>query len=98
MILHFLSSSYKIYFKQRFKNTVSKVTRLLCLEKVGQCKITDKGFKWKSIEARIKKNIKKGKLGNKWYKIVVFAISRLVLFPFETRVTSLKAANVFCIV
>lgn len=66
------------------------------LEKVGQCNIIDRGFKWKSIEARIKKNIKNGKLGNKWYKIVAFAIFRLELFPFETRVISLKAANAFC--
>jgi hypothetical protein len=54
------------------------------------------GFKWKIIKAKIiKKNMEEGKLGNEWYKVVAFAIFRLMLFPSETRVTGLEAPNVF---
>jgi hypothetical protein len=39
--------------------------------------------------------MEEGKLGNEWYKVVAFAIFRLMLFPSETRVTGLEAPNVF---
>ena len=67
----------------------------MCLRKVSQFKITDMRFKWKIIKAKIKKNMEEGKLGNEWYKVVAFAIFRLMLFPSETRVTGLEAPNVF---
>jgi len=68
---------------------------LLCLGKISQCRLTNGGFKWKAIEARMKKNAEEGKLGNERYKLVAFAIFSLVPFPSEIGVISLKAANAF---
>jgi hypothetical protein len=59
-ILDFSNNNHKIYFRQRFKDTAFEVTKLLCLGKVGQCRITDGGFRWKNIKARMKKNMEKG--------------------------------------
>jgi len=64
MILDFSNNSHKIYFKQIFKNTTLEVVRLLCLRKVSQCRVADGGFRMKAIEARMKKNVEEGKLGN----------------------------------
>jgi len=50
------------------------------LEKINQYRVTNGGFKLKTIEAIIKKNVEKGKLGDEWYKLVAFAISGLNLF------------------
>jgi hypothetical protein len=59
------------------------------LEKINQYKVTNGGFKRKTIEAIIKKNVENGKLGDEWYKLVAFAISRLNLFPSENGVINL---------
>ena len=91
-ILDFINNSNKIYLRQKFKDTTSKVVNLLCLGRISQCRVADGGFKWKVIEARMKKNAKKGKLGDERYGLVVFAIFGLVLFLSEIRV-SLEAAN-----
>jgi hypothetical protein len=53
------------------------------------------GFKWNVIEARMKKNVEEGKLGDERYRLVAFAIFGLVLFPSKIGVISLEAANVF---
>lgn len=52
-------------------------------------------FKWKVIEARMKMNAKKGKLGDERYRLVAFVIFGLVLFPSKIRVLSLEATNAF---
>ena len=93
-ILDFINNSNKIYLRQKFKDITSKVVNLLCLGRISQCRVVDGGFKWKVIEARMKKNAKKGKLGDERYGLVVFAIFGLVLFPSKIRV-SLEAANAF---
>jgi hypothetical protein len=59
------------------------------LEKINQYKVTNGGFKRKTIEAIIKKNVENGKLGDEWYKLVAFAISGLNLFPYENEVINL---------
>jgi len=43
----------------------------------------------------MKKNVEEGKLGDKQYRLVAFAIFGLVLFPSKIRVISLEAANAF---
>ena len=43
----------------------------------------------------MKKNAKKGKLGDERYRLVAFAIFGLVLFPSEIGVISLEEASVF---
>jgi hypothetical protein len=43
----------------------------------------------------MKKNVEEGKLGDERYRLVAFAIFGLVLLPYEIRVISLDAANVF---
>jgi hypothetical protein len=43
----------------------------------------------------MKKNVKEGKLGDEWYKLVAFAIFGLVMFLFGIGVISLEAANAF---
>jgi len=43
----------------------------------------------------MKKNAKKGKLGDEQYRLMAFAIFGLVLFLSEIRVISLEAANAF---
>jgi hypothetical protein len=91
----FSNNSHKIYLKQKFKETTLEVVNLLCLGKISQCKVANSGFKWKIIEARMKKNAKEGKLGDKWYKLVAFAIFGLVLFLYEIGVNNLKVANAF---
>ena len=91
----FSNNSHKIYLKQKFEETTLEVVNLLCLRKISQCKVANSGFKWKIIEARMKKNAKEGKLGDKWYKLVAFAIFGLVLFLSEIGVNNLKVANAF---
>jgi hypothetical protein len=41
--------------------------------------VADGRFRWKAIEARMKKNDEEGKLGNERYKLVAFAIFGQVL-------------------
>ena len=94
-IIGFLNNSNKIYLKQKFKDITSKVVNLLSLGRNSQCRVADGGFKWKAIEARMKKNAKKGKLGDERYRLMAFATFGLVLFPYEIRVLSLEAANAF---
>jgi len=88
-IFDFLNNSHKIYLKWRIKDTVYEVVKLLCLEKINQYKVTNGGFKRKTIEAIIKKNVENGKLGDEWYKLVAFTISGLNLFPSENGVINL---------
>jgi hypothetical protein len=59
------------------------------LEKINQYKVINGGFKRKTIEAIIKKNVENGKLGDEWYKLVAFTISGLNLFPSENGVINL---------
>ena len=94
-ILDFPNNSHKIYHRWRFEDTTSEVISLLGLGKISQCRVAEGGFKWKVIEARMKKNAKEGKLGDERYRLLAFAIFGLVLFPSEIRVISLEAANVF---
>ena len=94
-ILYFSNNSHTIYLRWKFKDTTSEVVMLLCLRKINQCKVADGGFKWKIIEARMKENVEEGKLGDKQYKLVAFAIFGLVLFPYEIGVISLEDMNAF---
>jgi len=94
-ILDFLNNSHKIYLRRKFEDTASEVVNLLGLGKISQCRVANGGFKWKVIEARMKKNTKEGMLGDERYRIVAFAIFGIVLFPSEIGVISLEAANVF---
>jgi hypothetical protein len=94
-ILDFPNNSHKIYLRQRFEDTASEVVNLLGLGKISQCRVADGGFKWKVIEARMKKNAEEGKLGDERYRLVAFTIFGLVLFPSKIKVISLEAANVF---
>jgi hypothetical protein len=94
-IIDFLNNSNKIYLKQKFKDITSKVVNLLSLGRISQCRVANGGFKWKAIEARMKKNAKKGKLRDERYRLMAFATFGLVLFPYEIRVLSLEAANAF---
>jgi len=88
-IFDFLNNNHKIYLKWRIEDTIYKVIRLLCLEKINQYRVTNGGFKRKTIEAIIKKNVEKGKFGDEWYKLVAFAISGLNLFPSKNGVINL---------
>jgi hypothetical protein len=72
-----------------------EVVKLLGMGKTSQCRIANGGFKWKVIEARMKKNAEEGRLGDERYRLVAFAIFGLVLFPSEIGVISLEAASVF---
>jgi len=94
-VLDFPNNSRKIYLRRKFEDTTSEVVNLLGLGKISQCRVADRGFKWKVIEAIMKKNAEEGKLGDERYRLVAFAIFRLVLFPSEIGVISLEAANVF---
>jgi len=89
MILDFSNNNYKIYLRWKFEDTTSKVVNLLFLEKKRQHRVADEGFKWNVIEARMMKNVEKGKLEDERYKLVALAIFGLVLFPSEIRVISL---------
>jgi len=95
MILDFPNNTHKIYLKWKFEDTASEVVNLLCLGKISQCKVTDEGFKWKIIDAKMKKNVEEGMLGDERYQLVAFAIFGLILFLSEIRVIVLKAANAF---
>jgi hypothetical protein len=56
----------------------------------------DGSFKWKLIEARLKTNKDEGKLGDKRYQVVVFAIFWLVSFLSEAANSiNVKATNAF---
>jgi len=50
-ILDFSNNSYKIYLRRKFEDTTSEVVKLLCLGKISQCRVVDKGFKWKIIKS-----------------------------------------------
>ena len=80
-ILDFPNDSHRIYHRRRFEDTTSEVVSLLGLGKISQCRVAEGGFKWKVIEARMKKNVKEGKLGDERYRLVAFTIFGLVLFP-----------------
>jgi hypothetical protein len=43
----------------------------------------------------MKENVEEGKLGDKQYKLVAFAIFGLVLFPYEIGVINLEDMNAF---
>ena len=73
-ILDFSNDYLKVYFRQRFEDTTLEIIRLLYLGMVNQCRIVDEEFIWKSIEAKMKKDMEEKKLGNERYKIVAFAI------------------------
>jgi len=94
-ILDFPNNNHRIYLRRRFEDTASEVVSLLGLGKISQCRVADGGFKWKVIEARMKKNSEEVKLGDERYRLVAFAIFGLVLFPSEIGVISLEAASVF---
>ena len=94
-VLDFPNNSRKIYLRRKFEDTTSEVVNLLGLGKISQCRVADRGFKWKVIEAIMKKNAEEGKLGDERYRLVAFAIFGLVLFPSEIGVISLEGANVF---
>jgi hypothetical protein len=49
------------------------------LEKINQYRVADEGFKWKIIEAKMKKNVEEGKLRDERYMLVAFTIFGLVL-------------------
>ena len=80
-ILNFPNSPYKVYFKQKNGDTTTKVAKLLHLDKIYRYKTTYESFMWKLIEARLKINKNKGKLGDERYQTIVFSIFELILFP-----------------
>jgi hypothetical protein len=94
-ILDFPNNSHKIYLRRNFEATAAEVVKLLGLGKISQCRIADVGFKWKVIEARMKKNAEEGRLGDERYRLVAFTIFGLVLFPSKIGVINLEATSVF---
>jgi len=56
-ILDFSNNNHNIYFRQRLKNTAYEVVRLLYLGKISQYRVVNERFKWKVIEAKMKKNV-----------------------------------------
>lgn len=60
---------------------IVEVTKLLCLDKIGQYRATNESFKWKLIEPQIKTNKDERKLRDERYQEVAFSIFGLVLFP-----------------
>lgn len=61
-ILNFPNDPHKVYFRQRNRDMTIKVTKLLHLDQVDQYRTTNKGFKWKLIETKLKANKDGGKL------------------------------------
>ena len=84
-ILDFPNNSHRIYLRRRFEDTASEVVSLLGLGKISQCRVAEGGFKWKVIEARMKKNAEEGKLGEERYRLVAFAIFWASIVPFRNR-------------
>jgi hypothetical protein len=66
-ILNFPNDPHKVYFRQRIKNTDTKVVKLLHLDQIDQYKMFNGEFKWKLIENKMKANKDKGKLGEEKY-------------------------------
>jgi dUTPase len=59
-ILNFSNEPHKVYFRQRIGDMITEVTKLLHLDKVNQYRMTNRGFKWKLIETKLKVNKDEG--------------------------------------
>lgn len=58
--------------------------------------MSNRGFKWKIIENKLKTDKEKGKLGEERYQIIAFAIFQLILFSsLAIGIISIEAANTF---
>lgn len=58
--------------------------------------MSNRGFKWKLIDNKLKEDKDKGKLGEEKYQVVVFFIFKLVLFLLEAaRIINIEAVNAF---
>jgi hypothetical protein len=71
-ILNFSNEPHKVYFKQRIRDMTTEVTKLLHLDKINQYRTTNRGFKWKLTETKLKVNKDEGNLGEERYQVVAF--------------------------
>jgi hypothetical protein len=71
-----------------------EITKLLHLNQVDQYRTTNKGFKWKFIETKLKTDKDEWNLGKERYQADVLAIFGFVLFPLEAvGIISVESAN-----
>jgi hypothetical protein len=71
-----------------------EITKLLHLNHVDQYRTTNKGFKWKFIETKLKTDKDEWNLGKERYQADVLAIFGFVLFPLEAAgIISVESAN-----
>jgi hypothetical protein len=71
-----------------------EITKLLHLNQVDQYRTTNKGFKWKFIETKLKTDKDEWNLGKERYQADVLAIFGFVLFPLEAAgIISVESVN-----
>lgn len=83
-----------MYFIQRIEGMNIEITKLLHLNQVDQYRTTNKGFKWKFIETKLKTDKDEWNLGKERYQADVLAIFGFVLFPLEAAgIISVESVN-----